>query len=506
DQTDKPKKMYGVALKNKTTVYAKPSSGSEKLKSYKEGHVLIYNTFLPGWYKTGVFIDGEKVTGYINANDVEDQTDKPKKMYGVALKNKTTVYAKPSSGSEKLKSYKEGHVLIYNTFLPGWYKTGVFIDGEKVTGYINANDVEDQTDKPKKMYGVALKNKTTVYAKPSSGSEKLKSYKEGHVLIYNTFLPGWYKTGVFIDGEKVTGYINANDVEDQTDKPKKMYGVALKNKTTVYAKPSSGSEKLKSYKEGHVLIYNTFLPGWYKTGVFIDGEKVTGYINANDVEDQTDKPKKMYGVALKNKTTVYAKPSSGSEKLKSYKEGHVLIYNTFLPGWYKTGVFIDGEKVTGYINANDVEDQTDKPKKMYGVALKNKTTVYAKPSSGSEKLKSYKEGHVLIYNTYIPCWYKTGVFIDGEKVTGYINANDVEKQTDKPEKLNGVALKNKTTVYAKPSSSSEKLKSYKKGHVLIYNTFIPGWYKTGVFIDGEKVTGYINANEVETVDEKKIGR
>src|SRR5699024_6220923 len=73
----------GVALKNKTHVYSQQSRDSDILKSYSEGSILKYSYVTDlneNWYRTGVFINGKKQTGYIHKSDVENAIDNPKSL------------------------------------------------------------------------------------------------------------------------------------------------------------------------------------------------------------------------------------------------------------------------------------------------------------------------------------------------------------------------------------------------------------------------------------------
>src|SRR5699024_3743649 len=145
----------GIALKNKTHVYSKQSRDSKSLKSYSKGSILKYSSLNKNWYVTGVFINGKKQTGYIHKSDVENADDKSKSLQGVASKSPTRIYASASTNSKSIKSYKAGSILKYSTFSKDWYRTGVFINGKKQTGYIHKSHVENADDKSKSLQGVA---------------------------------------------------------------------------------------------------------------------------------------------------------------------------------------------------------------------------------------------------------------------------------------------------------------------------------------------------------------
>jgi N-acetylmuramoyl-L-alanine amidase len=414
-----------------------------------------------------------------------------KKYYGIAIKEPTNVYSSASTNSNILKSYSQGTKLIYRTFKSGWYECTVYIHGQAVTGYINANDVEVPDPTPKSIQGIGLKNKTKVYEKANTQSKVLKSYAQGSVLKYRTYVSGWYQCTVYVNGKALTGYINANDVEVPDPSPKSIQGIGLKNKTKVYEKANPNSKVLKSYAQGSVLKYRTYVSGWYECTVYVNGKALTGYINANDVEVPDPSPKSIQGIGLKNKTKVYEKANPNSKVLKSYAQGSVLKYRTYVSGWYECTVYVNGKALTGYINADDVEVPDPSPKSIQGIGLKNKTKVYEKANTQSKVLKSYAQGSILRYRTYVTRWYECTVYVNGKAKTGYISAKDVENAMDHQKSIKGIAYDNPTKVYAKASTSSKVLKTYKKGSTLIYRPFTSEWFICTVYINGKPKTGFI---------------
>src|SRR5699024_9025981 len=108
--------------------------------------------------------------------------------------------------------------------------------------------------------------------------------------------------------------------------------------------------KRKDYSQGSILKFYTFSDNWYKTGVIIDGKKVTGYIAKSDIELPVDSPVLLEGIALKDNTAVYTSASKNSNKRRDYSQGSILKFYTFTNNWYKTGVYINGKKETGYIH------------------------------------------------------------------------------------------------------------------------------------------------------------
>src|SRR5699024_1008721 len=488
----------GIALKNKTHVYSKQSRDSKSLKSYSKGSILKYSSLNKNWYVTGVFINGKKQTGYIHKSDVENADDKSKSLQGVASKSPTRIYASASTNSKSIKSYKAGSILKYSTFSKDWYRTGVFINGKKQTGYIHKSDVENADDKGKSLQGVASKSPTHIYASASTNSKSIKSYKVGSILKYSTFSKDWYRTGVFINGKKQTGYIHKSHVENADDKGKSLQGVASKSPTHIYASASTNSKSIKSYKVGSIIKYSTFYKDWYRTSVFINGKKQTGYIHKSHVENATDKPKSSFGVALSKNTNIYAKASKDSKALKSYKQGTILKYSTFSKNWYKTGVFINGKKHIGYIHKSDVGTPA-KQEKMRGIGLNKKTHVYEEPFLSAKSLKNYAEGTILSFSSYAHGWYKTGVYINGVYKVGYIKVDDVELAAlEDAQNLieDAFALKNPTNIYHTASRNSKIIKTYKKGSPLKFRSLSKNWYQARVKVNGSYKTGYIHTNDV----------
>src|SRR5690625_1300929 len=303
--------LEGIALKNPTSVYADTSTSSKSLKSYPTGSILKYSEDpkLKDWYTTGVYINGVKHEGYIHKSHVENADNNHVLLEGIALKNSTSVYTRASTSSGARKSYPAGSVLKYYTYSENWYKTGVYINGKKQTGYIHKSHVEDVTENQVLIEGIALKNSTSVYTRASTSSGARKSYPAGSILKYYTYSKNWYKTGVYINGKKQTGYIHKSHVENATNSPRLHEGIA-KSSTTVYTNASTQSGALRSYPAGSILKYYTYSKDWYRTGVYINGKKQTGYIHKSHVENATDNPKFHEGVALESPTRVYTNAST----------------------------------------------------------------------------------------------------------------------------------------------------------------------------------------------------
>ncbi|MFD1706495.1 SH3 domain-containing protein [Siminovitchia sediminis] len=133
-----------------------------------------------------------------------------------------------------------------------------------------------------------------------------------------------------------------------------------------------------------------------------------------------------------------------------------------------------------------------------GVALKSPTNVYEKESRNSKVLKSYKTGTILKYTPSGTEWHSATVYINGKATSGYIYSGDVETSTISSDVLKGIALKSPTNVYQSASTSSKSLKSYSRGHILLYRIFTKDWYIASVYVNGKKRTGYISKADVET--------
>ena len=353
-----PTDLQGIGLQNRTNVYASISRDAQVLRSYNQGHVLRYRTFIPGWYQATVYINGRARTGYIHENDVENiEIDEQQELRGIGLGNLTHVYSRASTNASVLRSYNQGHVLRYRTFTSGWYEATVFINGQARTGYIHSSDVEDIETSQESLSGIGLKNSTPVYSRASTNASVLRSYNQGHVLRYRTFTSGWYEATVYINGQAKTGYINRNDVQNVNNidpSPKNLQGIALNSRTHVYSSVSRNSEVIRTYHQGQVLRYLTFISGWHKATVIINGEARTGYINTNDVENRVSTQESLKGLALNNRTYIYSRASTNSPILRTYDRDSVLQFRTFTSNWYEATVILNGQPTIGYIHHSDV--------------------------------------------------------------------------------------------------------------------------------------------------------
>src|SRR5690625_2078925 len=421
----------GIALKDKTIVYEKQSRDSKALKKYSKGSILKYRGLNDNWYEATVSVNGKWVKGYIHTDDVENAVKDQKTVRGVALKSNTHVYKSASTSSKSLKSYKQGTLLKYKTYTSDWYEATVKVNGDWKTGYIHKTHVEEPTSNQETFRGIALKSKTHVYANPSTSSKKLKSYSQGTLLKYKTYTSDWYEATVYVKGKKQTGYIHKSHVEEPTSNQETLHGIGLRSSTYVYAKPSTSSKRLKSYKIGKKLKYKTYTKNWYEATVKVKGKWETGYIHKSHVDELVNTTKTLQGIGLKNKTHVYSEASTSAKKLKSYAQGTLLKYKTFSKNWNEATVKVNGKWKTGYIHKSHVEEPVNKQKTLHGIALKSKTHIYAKASTSSKKLKSYNQGTVLKYKTFTNSWYEATVYINGKKYTGYINKSDVITSNNK---------------------------------------------------------------------------
>src|SRR5699024_214966 len=254
------------------------STSSTKLRTYKQGSILKYRSLNADWYVATVRYNGKWAIGYIHKNHVENITDSQSVLHGIALQNPTKIYSKASTGASTLRSYAQGSILKYKTLTSDWYEATVMYNGKWTTGYIHKNDVENVINNQETINGIGLKNPTAVYSRASTNGPVLKSYPEGSILKYKTFSDNWYEATVYINGKPKTGYIHKSHVENTVNKQESLSGIGLRNPTTVYARASTNSKKLKSYAEGTVLRYKTFSSSWYEATIYIKGKAHTGYI------------------------------------------------------------------------------------------------------------------------------------------------------------------------------------------------------------------------------------
>lgn len=347
----------GLALKEPTKIYATTSTTAKIIKTYSQGSILKYQSYSNDWYLATVYVGGKKQTGYIHRGDVENLNLSNQQTFkGYALQNPTRVYQKASTSSKTWKTYKQWSVLQYRSFSNNWYEATIYVNGNRKTGYIHKSHVQNVNISNQTEYkGIALQNPTRVYEGVTTGSSTLKSYGAGTILKYRSFSSNWYEATVYVNGKRKTGYINKSHVETATTKPSSLKGIGLQTKTAVYKQASTSSAKLKTYAAGRILTYKTFSNNWYEATVYINGEKTTGYIYKNHVDQlASNNGKSLHGLVKNSKANIYSEPSTNSTVLKSYKKFNPLKFKALSKNWYEATVYINGKARTGYLRVSDV--------------------------------------------------------------------------------------------------------------------------------------------------------
>ncbi|OIK11451.1 N-acetylglucosaminidase [Bacillus sp. MUM 13] len=347
--------IQGAAVKSPTNIYTSASTSSKVLKSYGQGTVLKYQAYTSSWHKARIFINGQATIGYISASDVENVTDNPQTLRGIALKTPTNMHSSASAGSKVLKTYQPGTVLTYKTFTSSWYQARFYVNGTAVIGYLKASDAENLFSSQQSVKGLSLKNPTIMHEKASSSSKSLKSYPAGKVLVFKTFSENWYEAKFYVNGIQKTGYLNVSDAEKLVDEQENLQGIGKSSPTKIYSTAYSGSKVLKSYEAGTILKYKTLSESWMECNVFIGGKATTGYIKKSDLENLWSTKQSLSGVAMKSPTKIYSKAADVSKVLKSYKERSILKYSTLSDNWFEASVYVSGVKTTGYIKSSDVQ-------------------------------------------------------------------------------------------------------------------------------------------------------
>lgn len=214
--------LTGYGQVNPTTVYSGISKCSSKLKSYTIGTKLKYRPHNKDWYKATVKYNGVWKIGYIHAKDVGE---KAPTLRGYGIVDKTTVYAKASKGTKKLKSYKKGSKLKYKPYNANWYVASIIINGKRQTGYIDKSEVGAATNisfvNPRKTYtynqlGSDIKKLAAAY--PDLISYKVVGNSEYGRNLYAVSL-GKGEPTTFINGslharEWITTSLNMNMIEE----------------------------------------------------------------------------------------------------------------------------------------------------------------------------------------------------------------------------------------------------------------------------------------------------
>ncbi|MBD7937197.1 N-acetylmuramoyl-L-alanine amidase [Cytobacillus sp. Sa5YUA1] len=417
--------VQGVALKNPTNVYAESSRNSTVLKSYSQGKILKFEKSNNQWLQATVYVNGKAVTGYINSDDVDLLVEKQESSRGIVYNKNLHVYATPSKSSNVLKSYNEGHTVMYSTYSAQWNEARVYANGKWQYGFIHEDDVIPENTPQSTLNGVVKNEKLHVYSGLSKSSNVLKSYNEGKSIKYRTHTANWYEATVYVNGKATTGYIHKNDVINDDAKQETLSGIA-KKRVNVYSSTSTSSSILKSYSEGSTLKYKTYTKNWYKATVYVNGKATTGYIQKDAMMDEGVTRTNYRGVATASPTKVYADVSASSNVLKSYSSGSILKYRSYTDNWYEATVYVNGKATKGYINKKDVENSKNPQQSITGTA-QSEVTVYKKASTTSSVLKSYSKGSKIKYKTFTSNWHEVTVYVNGKAHTGYIKTNTMEK-------------------------------------------------------------------------------
>lgn len=420
--------VSGVALKSPTHVYSSNDAESAILKSYPQGTLLKYHPSDSDWYQCTVYVNGKAKTGFINKNDVEEPADPQTDLRGAVKNSKLNVHSKASSSSSILKSYTEGSILKFQTYITGWYQATVYVGGKAATGYIKKDDVILSVLPQTEKKGIVKTSRLNVYSKAISTSSVLKSYSEGSSIKFKTFTDEWYEATVYVNGKPVVGYIHRSSVVLEGTPQVNLTGIVKPVSLNVYAKTSGASQVLKRYTEGSVLRFRTFTDNWYEATVYVSGEPHTGYIKKSEVLDPDDPQKELSGIVKVLSLNVYSSTSRSSGVLKSYEQGRVLKYRTYTANWYQATVYVNGKAVTGYIHKQDIENTVSSQVSLTGTAQDpSGVRVYTRASATSDVLKSYPKGSTLKYKTFTSEWHQVTVYINNKPVTGYIKKTSLEK-------------------------------------------------------------------------------
>ncbi|WP_409302915.1 glucosaminidase domain-containing protein [Peribacillus sp. SCS-155] len=422
--------MTGIALKGPTNIYAQTNEESRVLKSYAQGTLLKYQSFTTSWYRCTVYINGKATAGFIKKTDVENTVAPQVWMTGVTLPAIMNVYSKASITSKPLKSYLQGTVVKYKTFISGWYQSTVYINGVAAICYIRKSDVENTITPQQWLNGISLNTTMNVYNRASTAGKVLKTYPQGTLLKYKTFSSTWYQSSVYIKGKATVVYIKKSGVENTVSPQKWVKGIVKYSKLNVYSRASTSSRALKSYVQGSILSYKTFTSGWYQSTVYINGKATTCYLRKSDVENAVSEQQSLRGVTRYAKTYVYSRASASSTDLKSYAQGSVLSYKTFTSGWYQSTVYINGKATTCYIRKSDVENTISPVQNLEGLTMKEPVSIYSKATGNSNILRNYKKGVILKFWPLTSDWYETNIYINGKATRGYIKAGDIKVLED----------------------------------------------------------------------------
>ncbi|SFC23588.1 mannosyl-glycoprotein endo-beta-N-acetylglucosaminidase [Bacillus sp. OV322] len=440
----------GIALKSPTHIYTSASTSSKALKSYSQGTALKYQAYTSSWYKARIFINGQATIGYISASDVENVTDNPQTLRGIALKTPTNMYSSASAGSKVLKTYQPGTVLTYKTFTSSWYQARFYVNGKAVIGYLKASDAENLLSSQQSGKGLTLKNPTIMHEKASLSSKTLKSYEAGKVLVFKTFSKNWYEAKFYVNGIQKTGYLSVSDAEKLADEQKNLQGIGKSSPTKVYSTAYSGSKVLRSYEAGTILKYKTLSASWMECNIFISGKATTGYIKKSDLENLWSTKQSLSGVAMKSPTKIYSKAAAVSKVLKSYSERSILKYSTLSDNWFETSVYISGVKTTGYIKSSDVQGLS-----YYDLTYDDAVSLQMKVNPQTDSSGSWKTAS----SSQVKYYVDPGNFIQTSSSFYQFLTLSKPAGTDASE-INNTILKSKGILTGKASSYLSASKTY----------------------------------------------
>jgi len=324
------KALSGIAIKAPTKTYASPSTSARVIKSYAAGAVLKFYDYSTSWYQAKVKASGTWQTVYIQKSAVETIITNPVQIEAIANLNSTIMYQTPSTSAKAIKTYKQGYILKLYTYTASWYKAKVKVNGKYQTAYVPKTSVVLPNPSSKAEQGIALKNPTSVYAYTSTNAKALKTYEAGSILKAYSYTDSWYRATIYIDGKKKTGYILKSHLEKVSEESTQQTGLAQKNPTKIYKKPSTTAGSLKTYGKNSVLKYRGYSANWYVTKVKINGVNQTGYIKKSDVSSQTIT---NYGLTLDKAVALQMKMSPVTDESSTKIFTDELLYRSRAASW-----------------------------------------------------------------------------------------------------------------------------------------------------------------------------
>ncbi len=496
-----PESFTGATGTRDATAYEQAWTHSKALKTFERGTILSYEDFTPDWYKLSVSVNGQRKTGYMLKTRVNNAAKNPESFTGATGTRDATAYEQAWTHSKALKTFERGTILSYEDFTPDWYKLSVSVNGQRKTGYMLKSRVDNAAKNPESFTGATITSDATAYEQAWTHSKALKTFERGTILSYEDFTPDWYKLSVSVNGQEKTGYMLKSRVDNAAKNPESFTGVTKTTDATVYEQAWTLSKPLKTFEPGTIINYEEFNSEWYKITINVGGQERVGYMLKSRTDNIDQNPESYTGIPSGERTIVYAQPRTNSNKLKTYEQGTILNYQSFVSNWYKISIDVNGEKQTGYIQKNDVDTADKNPETFTGVTTTGDTSAFKKPLASSNALKTYDRGTVLNYQSFTSNWYKVTIDANGEKQTGYILKSHVDNADKKPKTYTGVTITSDTTAYEQAWTRSKALKTFDRGSILSYKSFTSEWYKIIVDVNGQQKTGYILKSRVENADE-----